>query len=800
MIRSYLKIALRNIAKNKIYSLINILGLAVGMAACILIALYVINEESYDTFNKKADRIVRATMKFGINGVTREVAVTGTKLLPAFERTFPEVESGVRLYDTRATVRYQDKMFQEPHFAFADSTFFKVFSFELLQGEPAKALASPHSVILTSATARRYFENEDPVGRVIRVNMHSVEDDYTVTGIMQDCPSNSQVKFDFLASFCSLANAKPGKEQWWNANYFTYLLLKSPESRAVLQAKIPAYMKTQYQGLGISGGDYLTFDLEPLKSVHLYSGVEGGFEPPGDYRYVIIFSLVALLILVIACANYVNITTAKASERAKEVGVRKVIGASRRQLLSQFISESFSAVVIALFIGLVLVEFALPTFTDVYGVKLAFSSLLSALAVAVLVSLILLIGFLGAGYPAFLLSMFQPARVLKGDFRTGSSGVWLRKSLIVLQFIISVGLIICTLVIGAQLSYMQNKKLGYEKNNVVVLPVNETMRDKVGALKNEFLRNSSVEDVTFATRTPVFINSTNDIRYHNKKILVHQIGVDVDFLKTLGVHLVAGSNFTRADTVNYMSGGSTTDLPIIVNETAVRQLDLTPGEAIGRTVVYGVDAGSTCKIKGVVHDFYFATMHERISPLVLFPNGYLNQMLVRVSGRDLEQTIKSMKESWEALIPDHPFTMTFLNDDFNRLYASETRTREIFSAFGILAVALACLGLFGLASFSVQQRTKEIGIRRTLGAGAGSIVALLSKEYVRLVVLANIIAGPIAWYAASRWLEGFAYRTEISVWTFVLVMVVTFALVMTMIGLQAVRAATKNPVESLRYE
>jgi putative ABC transport system permease protein len=800
MVGSYLKVALRNIHKNKVYSFINIVGLAIGMAACILIALYVINEESYDTFNKNADRIVRATMTFGINGVAREVAVTGTKLLPAFERNFPEVESGVRMYETRATVKYQDKIFEEPHFAFADSTFFRLFSFELLQGDPVQALASPHSVILTASAAKKYFGIEDPVGRLMRVNMQSVTDNYTVTGIMQDCPSNSQLKFDFLASFSSLANAKPGNEQWWNANYFTYLLLKSPESRTALQAKIPAYMKTQYTGLGISGDDYLTFNLEPLKSVHLYSRVEGGFEPSGDYRYVIIFSLVALLILVIACANYINITIAKAAERAKEVGVRKVIGASRRQLVSQFVSESFFLVAIAFFVGLMLVEYALPTFRDLYGVKLAFSSLLSTQAFAVLISLILLIGFLGAGYPAFLLSMFQPAKVLKGDFRTGSSGVWLRKSLIVLQFIISVGLIICTLVIGDQLHYVQDKKLGYEKNNIVVLPVNESMHDRVGAVKDEFLKNSHVQGVTFATRTPVFINSTNDLLYHNKKILVHQIGVDVDFLKTLEVQLIAGGNFTRADTLNYMSDGAKTDLPVIVNETAVQQLGLTPEEAIGKMLVYGIDAGSRCRIKGVIKDFYFASMHVRIDPLVLFPNGYLNQMLVRISGGDIEQTIRSMKESWDALIPDHPFTMTFLNDDFNRLYASETRTREIFSAFGILAIALACLGLFGLVSFSVQQRTKEIGIRKTLGAGTGSIVALVAQEYIRLVILASLIASPIAWYAASRWLEGFAYRTELSAWTFAVVMLLTFALVMMMIGLQSVKAAMKNPVESLRYE
>ncbi len=801
MLKNYLKIAIRNILKNKVYSIINIVGLAVGMMACILIALYVINEESYDSFNKNADRIARATMQYSFNGVTKEVAITGTKLLPAFERNFPEVENGVRLYDTRAIVKYKDKIFKEPDFTYADSTFFKVFSFKLFQGDPAQALARPYSIILTSSTARKYFGSEDAVGKVLRINTQNLTkvswNNYTVTGIMQNCPANSQIKFDFLASFCSLPAAKPGDEEWWDADYITYLLLKTPGSIKTLQTKISPYMKTQNKELGLTGNDYMTFQLEPLKEVHLYSKVQGGFEPPGDYRYVLIFSLVALLILGIACANYINITTAKATERAKEVGVRKVIGALRMQLIYQFLAESFVIVSAAFLIGLMLVEFMLPTFNKLYGVNLEFSSLITSKAIAIAGLTILLIGLLGAVYPALILSRFQPVKVLKGNFKTGSSGVWLRKSLIVFQFIISVGLIICTFIIKEQLNYIQNKKLGYNKNNVAVLPVDETMLGKVGVIKNEFLKNSNITGVTFATRTPVFINSTNHILYDNKKLLVNQLGVDLDFLKTLGVKLIAGSNFTPSDTVNYMSRNSNLDLSILINETALRQLNLTANEAIGKMVVYG---GKNCRIKGVIKDFYFSSMHVHITPLVLFPNGYLSEMMVRFTGGNLKQTIDYMKEKWDTLVPDHPFNMTFLNEDFNRLYTSEARTHEIFYAFGILAVALAYLGLFGLISFNVQQRTKEIGIRKTLGAGTGNIIALLSKDYIKLVIIANIISCPIAWYAAYKWLEGFAYRTEISGWIFFFVLLLTFALVLIMISMQSVKAAAANPVKSLRYE
>ncbi len=801
MLKNYLKIAVRNILKNKVNSFINIAGLSVGIAACVLIALYVINEESYDSFNKNADRIVRATMKFSFNGVTKEVAITGTKLLPAFERNFPEVESGVRLYDTRAIVKYRNKVFEEPKFVFADSTFFQIFSFKLLEGDAVKALASPQSVILTLSAARKYFGGEDAIGKVIRISTRSLTyvswNDYTVTGIMQDCPSNSQIKFDLLASFCSLPVAKPGEEQWWNADYITYLLLKTPESINTLRAKIPAYMKTQDEELGLTGNDYLTFNLEPLRRVHLYSRVEGGFEPSGDYRYVLIFSLIALLILGISCANYINLTTAKAVERAKEVGVRKVIGAFRLQLFYQFIAESFFVAAVSFFTALMLVEFVLPIFKDLYGTGLALSSLISTEGAAVIIMLILLIGLLGAAYPAFILSRFQPAKVLKGSFKTGQSGVWLRKSLIVFQFVISSALIISTLIIKDQLDYIHNKKLGYDKNNIAVLPVDETMLDKTGVLKDEFLKNSNIKGVTLATRTPIFINSTGNIVYNNKKILVNQLGVDKDFLKTLGVKLTAGSNFTGADTINFMSRTSNTGLPIIVNETLLRELNISPDKAIGMTVVYG---GRNCRIKGVIKDFYFASMHVRISPLVLFPNGYLNRMMVKMSGSNLSQTISYMKKKWDALVPDHPFNMTFLNDDFSKLYASEGRTQDIFYVFAALAVALACLGLFGLVSFSVQQRTKEIGIRKALGAGTGNILSLLSKDYIKLIIISNLIACPLAWYAASRWLEGFAYRTEISIWIFVNVMIAALTLVIIIIGLHAIKAATANPVKSLRYE
>ena len=801
MLKNYIKIAFRNIIKNKVYSFINVLGLAIGLASCMLIAIYVINQESYDSFNKNANRIFRANMVFKIGNVTKQTAFTGTKLLPTFERNFPEVENGVRMYSTKSIVNYKKQSFNEPRFAYADSSFFKVFSFKLIQGNPNDALSKPYSVILTSSIAKKYFGNQSPLGKILRIttnNFTAVKwHDYTVTGVMQDCPNNSQIKFDFLSSFCTLNAAKPKNQKWWNADFFTYLLLKSPASVKTLQAKIPEFMKTQYSELGLSGNDFMTFQLEPLMKVHLYSKVQDGFEPPGDYRYIIIFSLVALLILIIACANYINITISKAVERAKEVGIRKVSGALKHQLFYQFIAESLIIVFVAFLVALMLTEFAFPMFKVLLGISPEFSSLLTPWSLTFFVLIILSVGLIGGSYPALVLSRFQPIKVLKGNFKTGHSGTSLRKGLIIFQFIISIGLVICTLVINKQLNYIQNKKLGFDKNNILVLPVDATMSNKVDAIKNQFLSNTNIKDVTFATRTPVFINSTNSLRFNNKRIMVNQIGIDNEFLKTLGIHIIAGNNFTLANIENEASKNSNEISPIIVNEAAVKQLNLTADNAVGKTVSF---EGRKRVIKGVVKNFYFASMHVKINPLVLFPNGYLKKMMVKVSGSNLSKTINYMKTNWHAIFPDHPFNLTFLNDDFMRIYSSEMKTKELFYLFGALAVFLAYLGLFGLVSFNVHQRTKEIGIRKTLGAGTGNIISLLAKDYLKFIILANLIACPLAWYTSHKWLQEFVYKTEIGIWIFMLVPVLTFTLVFIMISLQSIKTAAANPVESLKYE
>ncbi len=443
-----------------------------------------------------------------------------------------------------------------------------------------KALTQPFDVVLTEAAARKYFGDEDPIGKVLQINTSAFRmsgwADYTVTGVMENCPSNSQIKFDFLASFCTLPAAKPEYEEWWDADYFTYLLLKSPGSVKTLQPKIRGYMNTQAKENGFIGNDYMTFHLQPLLRVHLHPRVEGGFEPPGNYMYVELLSLIALLILIIGCANYVNLTTAKASERAREVGIRKTIGAFQRQLTYQFMGESLIVVLFALAFGSMLAELFLPSFNYMSAKQLQFSpSALPGLA-AVAAIVVAVIVLLGGSYPALVLSRFQPIKVLKGSFKSSSTGLRFRKALITIQFVISVGLIITTLIIRGQMSYILNRNLGFNKDHVAVLPVDQTMIRKDGVLKNEFLRNQAVKGITFATSTPVLIKSTIDFMYRGKKLMVNQIGVDQNFLKTMDINLIAGRNFTGLDTSSYSSADTLLGIPMMLNETAVKKLGLTP--------------------------------------------------------------------------------------------------------------------------------------------------------------------------------------------------------------------------------
>jgi putative ABC transport system permease protein len=798
MLRNYFKIGIRNLLKNKAFSVINISGLAIGLTGCLLMALYVRHELRYDAFHEKGNRIVRVVMEYSMGGEVNKVAVTGTKVAPAFRQTFPEVESAVRMYKTDRIVKANDKLLTEPRFYYADSTFFDLFSFQLLAGNPRTALTQPNTVVLSASTARRYFGTEEAIGKIIRVND---EKDFVVTGVAADCPDNSQIKFDFLASFHSLRAAQ--NETWWNANWTTFLLLRTSESIASLQPKIRGYMKTQFSEEEMSGGDYLTYFLEAFPNVHLYSDTEGTFEPNSDIDYIYIFIGTALLLLGIACFTYLNLTTARATERAREVGMRKVLGAVRQQLFWQFISESVILTAIALFLSCLLVAFTLPAFNQLIGKQLSLSAFFQSKNILFVLGLGLAIAFLAGSYPAVVLTGFQPIKVLKGSFKNTASGLRLRQSLIVFQFAISVFLIVSAFVIQDQLQFIQTRKLGYDKEHVLVVPINGKIDAKIAAFKTEFRQNPNVLQVARAYETPVFVEGGYSIwasgMPEGKYKAIKALPVDNDFVKTTGLEIIAGTDLTEMDLKQ--ADQDTTGkhyFSFILNESAVQSLGWTPQNAIGRKMNLGEDRAG--EVKAVVRDFHFASLHTAIEPLVIFPSSYHNVMLVKLTGQQLPQTLEFLDRKWKSLEPSLPFEYQFMNEEFDQLYTSEARIGKAFTVFASLSIFLACLGLFGLATFTILQRSKEISIRKVLGASMSQLIALLSIDFLKLVLIALVIAIPVAWHAMNQWLQGYAYRTGISGWIFVTAGVGALAITLVTVSFQAIKATLANPVKSLRSE
>ena len=793
MLMNYLTIALRNLWRNKLFSCINILGLSAGIACCILIALYVFHETSYDRFHQNKDRIVRATMELSSGEKAIKVAATGTKVLPEFKRVFPEIENGVRLFPTNAIVKYEDKIFREKRFVYADSTLFDVFSFTLLKGNPRTALARPNQLVVTTSTAEKYFGDSEALGKTLRVN----DNEYVITGVVEDCPANSQIKFDIFGSWSSLTDPVYTVESWFDASHYTYLLLRKPGMHKELDTKIKTYFEKLSGGDGKSGKSNLTIHIQPLTDVHLHAIAEGGFEPGGDYRYVYIFAIIAIFILAIACANYINLTTARASERAKEVGLRKVVGATRKKLIVQFTGESIVIVFISLLIALLLVEVLLPFFNSIAAKQLTMQLLFTPSPMLILLGILLSIGLLGSLYPSMVLSGFKPVKVLKGNFSTGTTGIGLRKSLIVLQFIISVSLIASTLIMESQLSFIQNKKLGYGKDHVVVIQSDRSVAGRMETIKAAFQKNQEVLAVTTCNQTPVFIPGKYNLSVNNEEVLVTAVRVDRDFINTMGLTIQNGIDFTLAEQEAAFAGSDSLQRPIMLNETAVHSFGWTLDEAVGKMLKF---QGRNSVVKAVVSDFHFSSMHEPIGPFVIFLGQNTSKVLVKVSGQQLPQTLRYLKEQWTMLAPHLTFEYEFLDDQFNKLYSAETRTGNLFYAFALLGILLASLGLLGLITFTAKQRTKEIGIRKVLGASVLSVILLLSKDLLKLIGIATIIALPLSWWFMDQWLQNFAYRTHIDANIFVLSGGTSILIASFILSLQAAKAAAANPVDSLRNE
>lgn len=799
MFKNYFKTAFRNLRKNKLYSVINIVGLTVGLTACLLIGVYIIHELSYDKFNENANRIVRATMEYGKAGSITATETSGTKTGPQFKRTFPLIEDYVRTFIRSNVVKNGDKIFDEPRMLYADPAFFKIFSFHIIQGNANTALDAPDKIVITQSMAKKYFGKEDAIGKTLA----SGGKDLRVSAVCEDVPQNSQIKFDFATQFLNLGdNVK--NETWWTANWITYFLVRDEKSIPALQQQIAAYMKTPAvkRDANLEGSDYLTYNLEPLTKVHLYSSL-GGFEPNGSITNIYMFAVIALLILIIACANYTNLSTAQSAGRSGEIGMRKVMGASKRQIFVQFMSESSLITLIAAIAALVLGILLIPYFNDVTGKEFTSSSLLKRLPLVSLLGFSLVVSLFAGTYPALILSGTQIMKVMKKGFNFTGGDSMLRKTLIVAQFGISVFLIIYTVIILQQMHYMQTKNLGYDKQHVVVLPIGGSMSNNFQSLKDAFAQVRGVESITASYETPEFVKWGDGITALDEKgkheISLNAMPVDLDFTKTMKMQLVAGRDFQESDFALMDTSDNYANFhqAYIINETLAKKIGWTPQQAINQTI----EKGATGPVVGVVKDFNFSSLHDPIGPLLIFlGRDFSRDFMLRINGNDMQGTLNRLEAVWKERIADRPFNFHFLDEDYNKLYLSEQRTSKLFGVAAGLAIILACLGLFGLAAFTTVQRTKEIGIRRVLGANISDITMLVAKNFLQLISVAVIIAIPLAWWAGNRWLQDFAFRISVQVYIFIATALVTALIALFTIGYHTIKTALANPVKSLRTE
>ena len=805
MFINYLKIALRNLLKHKGYSTINIFGLTLGMACCVLIMLYVQDELSYDRYHANAERIYRVSRQWTNQDgrISLHLGHIAPPFGPLLKSDFPASVLEVTRFLRPGTplVSYGDHHFQESRFFFADSTVFSIFSWELISGDPMTALAEPNSVIISESTSKKYFGGEDAVGKVLRYNQ---QEDLKVTGVMRDIPENSHFQADFLCSFISFENAVGAQNlerNWGSNNFATYILTPETFDPAAFMAQLPAFID-KHMGPAPNGNRPSTgtqLNLWPLSSIHLTSHLDSEVEPNSDVTYIYVYSAVALFVLLIACFNFMNLSTAHASRRAKEVGIRKVLGAYRLLLIRQFLGESILISFIALMVALGGVHLLLPWFNAFVAKSLALNYAGNWPGLLALASIAVIVGMAAGVYPAFFLSAFQPASVLKGETARGRAGLKFRSILVVTQFAISIALIVSMGIVYDQLEFMRKKNLGFDKEMIVYLPANSRIREQFAGLRDQLLSQPGITDVTISSRVPSgrLLDSQGgtaevggDMRQITSRIA--DIHVDHNFMKAYRVPFAAGRDFD----INLASDSTEA---FILNEVSIAAIGWSSAEeSIGKRFQYG---GRTGKIIGVVRDFHFESLHQKIAPIVFLINpGRFNAVSVRIAAGHAENVLDILKDRWQLLRPNYPFIPQFVDEQFNRQYESEERLGLVFGIFSGLAVVIACLGLLGLASFVAERRTKEIGVRKVLGASIANIVFQLTKQFTLLVLVANLVAWPLAYFVMTSWLDGFAYRTNIGLFTFLFAGALAILVAFLTISYQAIRAAMANPVKSLRYE
>jgi len=813
MLSNFLKIAIRNLIRNKTFSLINIIGLAIGLAASIIIAMWVFDELSYDKFHEHSDQIYRVERDIFWQGQAFMVPVTGAVYGSTILKDYPEVIDMVRVDPASLSIEDKNNTRYNEMVMYVDTGFFNVFSFPLAKGDSKTALQEPRSLVLSQPTAQKFFGDEDPINQVLRIDRDGEMVGYKVTGVFAKLPANKHFQFDIVSSFSTLEEIY-GEERLntWSSNYlYTYVLLKEGSDKNILERKfdqivndkIIPELKSFFKDDSEMDGSFKII-LRPITEIHLKAGLMWDIEVQGDILTVYIFSVVALLILLIACFNFMSLSTALAGTRSLEVGIRKTVGSTKNQLIWQFIGESMITAIVAFILAIGIIQIVLPSFNTLTDKSLSLITFGQLNNFLVLVAIVLGTGFISGIYPAFYLSAVKPILVLKGRLREVRGKFSFRQVLVVLQFTISIALIIGTLIALRQMNYVQNKPLGYDKENLMVLKVESSeVVNRFNSFKTDLLKNPLIESVVASNKVPAereYSDSGWETDKQEDLFLSRLFAVNYDFFETYKIEMAAGRTFNKDFSTDK-------NFKVIVNETAIKKLGYTSAEeAIGDKfhvdwLAENIDSLATGQILGVMKDFHFQSLRNKIEPLALFMyEDWMNRITVRYAQGKDKEAIQFVENTWNDHFPDVQFSYSFIHDYITTFYKAEGKLQSILLIFTILAVVIACLGLFGLAIFIAQQRIKEIGVRKAMGASIPTIVFLLSKSFTKWVIVANLLAWPLAWYFMDEWLSTFQYSIKLNIWVFLVAGLLALVIALLTITYRSYLAARKNPIDSLRYE
>ncbi|MFC1724781.1 ABC transporter permease [candidate division KSB1 bacterium] len=796
MFKNYLKTAFRNIKRQKGYSIINISGLALGIACCTLISAYIFNELSYDRYPENSDRIFRILVQGNFSGRDVNMAIVPALAAPALLNDFPEVSNSTGLFKSnQIMLSFEDKKFYESNVLYAYNSIFEMFSFKMINGDIKTALKAPFCIVLTEKTANKYFGNEDPIGKTLKLDD---ENEFLVTGVVEPPPSNSHFNFDILLSMETLRTTYPERlQRWANFDTFTYVLLREDSDLKEFESKLIQFKNEHFSDIINVVGDNFNLILQPLIKIHLYSNMSYELSVNGDIKHIYAFSIIAFIILLVACINYMNLSTARVSNRTREIGMRKVLGAERKQLMTQFFGETLLYSFFSLIAAVILVKIFLPYFNYLSGSQLDMSFLLSAKIIMGLVLITILTGIIAGSYPAVLLSGFQPVSILKSDSSKRKRRSSFRNTLVTFQFVISAVLIISTMIIYKQINFMKNTKLGFDKEQILVLSLDSiTNVDRMNLLKDELLKISGVQNTSVSSAVPgEFISGTSFLPEgfpENTNLFMKFFHVDFDFIETFDIEMLHGRDFSKDISTDSRNG-------VLINETALKRIGWE--DPVGRKIRYSVRPEEDMFIIGVVKDYHFKSLDNPVEPLLITNRpDYLSRLSLKLNTADISNTMTQIEKKWNEVLPVYPFKFFFINDSFNSLYKSYNQLGSIFQTFTILAIIIGSLGLFGLISFTAEQRKKEICIRKIVGATIPKILQLVLKEFLILIFIANIIAWPAAWYLMNKWIQDFAYKTDIGISIFFLAAFFSVTITLLTVGYQSIKAAKTNPVDTLRHE